>query len=57
MNSTSIVVLSDDNAIDLLAKRIAAAGTPGMVYLGVNANPRQNGLYGYHNITGVLERP
>lgn len=52
----SIVLLCDDNAIDLLAKRIAAAGPP-VVYLGMNANPRQNGLYGYHNITGVLERP
>ena len=52
----SLVILSDDNAIDLLARRIASAGTP-VVYLGMNGNPRQSGLYGLHNITGVLERP
>ena len=51
-----LVILSDDNAIDLLAKRIASAGTP-VVYLGMNGNPRQGGLYGLNNITGVLERP
>lgn len=52
----TLVILSDDNAIDLLAKRIATAGTP-VVYLGMNGNPRESGLYGLNNITGVLERP
>ena len=33
-----LVILSDDNAIDLLAKRIASAGTP-VVYLGMKVTP------------------
>lgn len=51
-----LVVIGDDNAISLLAQRIAANGTP-VVYLGMNDNPRRNNLYGQPNLTGVLERP
>lgn len=51
-----LVVIGDDNAITLLARRIAGNGTP-VVYLGMNDNPRRNNLYGLPNLTGVLERP
>ena len=51
-----LVIICDDDAINLLAHRIARHGTP-VVYLGMNSNPRQNGTYGSTNITGVLERP
>ncbi|MGY3943277.1 ABC transporter substrate-binding protein [Aeromonas tecta] len=51
-----LVVLGDDNAINTLAKPIAALGTP-VVFLGMNENPRRSGLVGQPRITGVLERP
>lgn len=51
-----LVIISDDDAINLLAHRIARNGTQ-VVYLGMNGNPRQNGTYGTPHITGVLERP
>lgn len=51
-----LVILGDDNAIDLLALRIARHGTP-VVFLGMNDNPRHGGIYGQPLITGVLERP
>ena len=51
-----LVIICDDDAVNLLAHRIARYGTP-VVYLGMNSNPRQNGTYGSTNITGVLERP
>lgn len=51
-----LVIISDDDAINLLAHRIARNGTQ-VVYLGMNSNPRQNGTYGTPYITGVLERP
>lgn len=51
-----LVILGDDNAIDLLALRIARHGTP-VVFLGMNDNPRHVGVYGQPLITGGLERP
>lgn len=51
-----LVIIGDDNAINLLAPRISAHGTP-VVYLGMNGNPRRTNLYGLKNMTGVLERP
>ena len=51
-----LVILGDDNAINLLARRITANNTP-VVYLGMNGNPRRSGFYGLKNLTGVLERP
>lgn len=51
-----LVILGDDNAINLLARRITADNTP-VVYLGMNGNPRDHGFYGVKNLTGVLERP
>ena len=54
--SPALVILGDDNAINLLARRIAANHTP-VVYLGMNGNPRRSGFYGLQNLTGVLERP
>ena len=51
-----LVVLGDDNAINALARPIAAEGTP-VVFLGMNGDPRRSGLVGCPRITGVLERP
>jgi ABC-type uncharacterized transport system substrate-binding protein len=51
-----LVILGDDNAINYLARDIAALGTP-VVFLGMNENPRHKGLVGHPKITGVLERP
>lgn len=51
-----LVVLADDNAVQLLGRRLSATTTP-VVYLGVNSNPRNYGVTGHKNITGVLERP
>ncbi len=50
-----LVVLTDDNALNLLGKEITNRRTP-VVYLGINANPRK---YFDDNViaTGVLERP
>ncbi len=52
----ALVILGDDNAINYLARDIAALGTP-VVFLGMNENPRHKGLVGHPMITGVLERP
>lgn len=51
-----IVVLCDDNALRHLGRKIAAQGTP-VVYLGINANPRDSLPGNDLPITGVLERP
>jgi len=50
-----VVVLSDDNALMLLADRLLRTNTP-VVYMGINNNPRMYAPLG-QNITGVLERP
>ncbi len=52
----ALVILGDDNAINALARPIAARGTP-VVFLEMNENPRPKGLVGHPLITGVLERP
>lgn len=50
-----LVVLTDDNALKYLGRKIIASGTP-IVYLGINGNPR--GYLGTLVLsTGVLERP
>ena len=51
-----IVVLADDNALKYLGKKFSETSTP-VVYLGINNNPRNYGIYNSSNITGVLERP
>lgn len=51
-----LVILGDDNALQYLGKKISDTGTPS-VYLGINSNPRDLGLYQQSNLTGVLERP
>ncbi|TIH18469.1 hypothetical protein D0S45_04430 [Marinifilum sp. JC120] len=50
-----VVVISDDNALMLLAGRFLKTETP-VVYMGINNNPRNYTPLG-RNITGVLERP
>ena len=51
-----LVVLGDDNALKYLGTRFTQTDTP-VVYLGINANPRDYGVVGAGNIFGVLERP
>lgn len=51
-----LVILADDAAIRLLAKRLNEHGTP-TVFLGLNDNPRLLGLQQLPLVTGVLERP
>ncbi|MFV0347634.1 MAG: ABC transporter substrate-binding protein [Halodesulfovibrio sp.] len=51
-----LVMLSDDNAAQLLGRRLVAEGIP-IVYLGINGNPRNYGLSNSSNVLGVLERP
>ena len=51
-----LVVLGDDAALILLAKRLAETRTP-VVYLGINNNPRNYVPAAAENFTGVLERP
>lgn len=50
-----VVVLTDDNALKYLGRKITGHGTP-VVYLGINGNPRDY-LDTLHLSTGVLERP
>lgn len=51
-----LVILGDDNALKYLTPRFSKTETP-VVYLGINANPRDYGAFDKENITGVLERP
>ncbi|GFM36987.1 ABC transporter substrate-binding protein [Desulfovibrio psychrotolerans] len=51
-----LVVLGDDNANRLLAPTLVPRGIP-LVYLGLNANPREYGLYGHAHVAGIMERP
>ncbi|MGE4421525.1 MAG: ABC transporter substrate-binding protein [Pseudodesulfovibrio sp.] len=50
-----VVVLTDDNAVRLLGRRVMDSGIP-LVFLGVNQNPRKY-LGDMESATGVLERP
>ncbi|MBU2711354.1 ABC transporter substrate-binding protein [Zooshikella harenae] len=52
----ALIILGDDNALSYLADQIGESKYKA-VYLGINSNPRQTGLFQYKNITGVLERP
>ncbi|WP_163835574.1 ABC transporter substrate-binding protein [Spartinivicinus ruber] len=51
-----LIFLGDDNALQYLSHKISETNYPA-VYLGINSNPRNTGIYKYKNITGVLERP
>lgn len=52
----SLIILCDDNAAKYLGPRLKNGPTP-VVYLGINRNPRDYGLFPAPNMTGVLERP
>ncbi len=52
----ALVILGDDNANRLLAPHLLKTGVP-LVYLGLNNNPREYGLYGHPHVAGVMERP
>jgi hypothetical protein len=51
-----LVMLADDNAASLLGRRFVELKVP-LVYLGINGNPRNYGLYNTPDVLGVLERP
>jgi len=51
-----LVILSDDNAAKYVGPHLKNGPVP-VVYLGMNGNPRDYGLFPASNITGVLERP
>jgi len=50
-----LVMLSDDNALQLVGPAIAATGTP-VVYFGINGNPRDYFEFLPKNVTGIIER-
>lgn len=51
-----LVILCDDNASKFLGPRLKGGPIP-VVYVGLNRNPRDYGLFPAPNMTGVLERP
>lgn len=51
-----LVIICDDNAAKYLGPRLKDGPVP-VVYLGLNRNPRDYGLFPAPNMTGVLERP
>lgn len=54
--SPQLVILADDNAIQYLHQRLDETQIP-VVYLGINANPREYRLNEHKRFTGVMERP
>jgi len=54
--SWDLVILCDDNASKFLGPRFMNGPIP-VVYVGMNRNPRDYGLFPAPNMTGVLERP
>lgn len=51
-----IIVLCDDNAAMHLGPALKNGPVP-VVYVGLNGNPRDYGIFPADNMTGVLERP
>jgi ABC-type uncharacterized transport system substrate-binding protein len=54
--SWDLVILCDDNASRYVGPRFKDGPIP-VVYVGMNRNPRDYGLFPAPNMTGVLERP
>jgi ABC-type uncharacterized transport system substrate-binding protein len=50
-----LVYLSDDDAVEQVARPLAGSGLP-LVFSGVNRSLQDHGLVGAPNVTGVLER-
>ena len=55
-NRPDLIILCDDNAARYLGPRLKNRATP-VVYVGLNRNPRDYGLFPADNMTGILERP
>jgi len=51
-----LIILCDDNAAKYLGPHLKNGSTP-VVYVGINRNPRDYGLFPATNMTGILERP
>jgi len=56
MSSPDLIILCDDNAAKYLGPHLKN-GTIPVVYVGLNRNPRDYGLFPANNMTGILERP
>jgi len=54
--SPDLIILCDDNAARLLGPSLKNGSVP-VVYLGLNRNPRDYGIFPANNMTGILERP
>ena len=51
-----LIILCDDNAAKYLGPHLKNTSIP-VVYIGLNRNPRDYGLFPANNMTGILERP
>jgi ABC-type uncharacterized transport system substrate-binding protein len=51
-----LIILCDDNAARYLGPQLKNGPIP-VVYVGLNRNPRDYGLFPANNMTGILERP
>jgi ABC-type uncharacterized transport system substrate-binding protein len=51
-----LIILCDDNAAKYLGPHLKNKSIP-VVYVGLNRNPRDYGLFPATNMTGILERP
>lgn len=54
--SPDLIILCDDNAAKYLGPALKNGPIP-VVYVGLNRNPRDYGLFPADNMTGILERP
>ncbi len=54
--SPDLIILCDDNAAKYLGPTLKNGPVP-VVYVGLNRNPRDYGLFPADNMTGILERP
>lgn len=51
-----LIILCDDNAAKYLGPSLKNGSIP-VIYVGLNRNPRDYGLFPADNMTGILERP
>lgn len=56
LSPPDLVIVADDAALRMVGSRLAPSHIP-VIYLGINNNPRNDGVPLGANISGVLERP
>lgn len=54
--SPDLIILCDDNAAKYLGPALKGRAVP-VIYVGLNRNPRDYGIFPADNMTGILERP